>query len=227
MDGLETKLGVSFRDPELLKLAMVHSSAAQERASKQSNEQLEFLGDAVLQFIVTAALYERYPGAPEGRMTRARASVVSGRHLARKAKALELGDYIELGRGARKSGGQEQPSILADTMEAVIAAIYLDGGMQAAREFVMRLLEDDIGKAMERKSIADAKSRLQELLQMDGPVTIQYNTTGQDGPPHNRTFTVTLIVDNRILSTGTGKSKKEAEQNAAKNALDSMKKIEG
>lgn len=224
MIDLETKLGVRFRDGELLRRALVHSSAAQEHGGRKSNEQLEFLGDAVLQFIVTEALFSGYPDAPEGQMTRARASVVSGRHLARKAGGLGLGDWIDMGRGARRSGGGEQPSILADTMEAVIAAVYLDGGMEAARAFVLSLLRDDIGQAMARKSTADSKSEFQELMQRDGPVRIAYETTGQEGPPHDRTFTVALCVGDRVLSTGNGKSKKDAEQNAAKRALEIMKK---
>jgi ribonuclease-3 len=224
MDDLEARLGVRFRDGELLGRALVHSSAAQKHGGQKSNEQLEFLGDAVLQFIVTEALFLGYPDAPEGQMTRARASVVSGRHLARKAGSLGVGDWIDMGRGARKAGGREQPSILADTMEAIIAAVYLDGGMDAARAFVLSLLRDDIGQAMTRKSTADSKSEFQELMQRDGPVRIEYETTGQEGPPHDRTFTVALRVGDRTFSTGTGKSKKEAEQNAAERALEIMKK---
>lgn len=224
MHDLETKLGIRFQDPGLLERALVHSSAAQENRTLRCNEQLEFLGDAVLQFIVTEALYRRYPEAPEGRMTRARAGVVSGRHLARKACELGLGECISLGRGARKSGGQEQPSILADTMEAVIAAVFLDGGIEAARSFTLSLLDEDIDRAMAQKSVADAKSRLQEILQVNGTVHIAYDIVSQEGPPHDRTFAVTLSVDGRPLSTGTGKSKKQAEQNAAENALESLKK---
>lgn len=220
---LEDRLGIRFEDRDLLRRALIHSSALRDKVCGQCNEQLEFLGDAVLQFIVTEALYRWYPGAPEGQMTRSRASVVSGRHLARKAEAIGLGECIRMGRGAARSGGRRQPSILADTLEALIAAIYLDQGIEAARAFVLGMLQDDIAQAMERKGVPDAKSRLQELLQRDGPVRIVYETTGEQGPPHDRTFTVTLFVGDRPVSTASGKSKKQAEQNAANIALKKLK----
>ncbi|NLG37797.1 MAG: ribonuclease III [Clostridiales bacterium] len=220
---LEDRLGIRFAKRDILARALVHSSALRDQGRGQCNEQLEFLGDAVLQFIVTEELYGRYPDAPEGQMTRSRASVVSGRHLARKAEALGLGECIRMGRGAVRSGGRRQPSILADTMEALIAAIYLDQGIETARTFVLRMLQEDIAQAMERKGVPDAKSMLQELLQTDGPVRIAYETTGEQGPPHDRTFTVTLFVGDHPVSTASGKSKKQAEQNAANIALKKLK----
>lgn len=219
---LEAALGHVFTNRALLETALIHASAAAERRFSASNEQLEFLGDAVLQFVVTDFLFARYGHLPEGRLTLARASVVSGRNLAAVARRIGLGPHIQLGRGASRADAQDQDRVLANVMEAVIAALYLDGQMKAARRFIEKYFCAGLEEALSSAPLQDAKTRLQEHLQRGGPVSIDYRVTGQQGAPHNRVFTVELWVDGRLLSTGQGRSKKEAQQAAAQAAWERL-----
>ena len=220
---LESRIGYHFRRPRLLETALTHSSYANERHSPEvvSYERLEFLGDSVLGLTTAEFLYARTPALPEGRMTRLRAELVCEASLHKTALALGLGEFMRLGRGEELSGGRERPSILADMVEAVIAAIYLDGGMDEARKFIMtRVLADaQIG---EDHPSADYKTALQELVQRGGEVRISYDLVGESGPDHNKTFTFTVSVEGETIGEGSGRTKKEAEQMAARRALEKL-----
>ena len=220
---LESRIGYHFRRPRLLETALTHSSYANERHSPEvvSYERLEFLGDSVLGLTTAEFLYARTPALPEGRMTRLRAELVCEASLHKTALALGLGEFMRLGRGEELSGGRERPSILADMVEAVIAAIYLDGGMDEARKFIMtRVLADaQIG---EDHPSADYKTALQELVQRGGEVRISYELVGESGPDHNKTFTFTVSVEGETIGEGSGRTKKEAEQMAARRALEKL-----
>lgn len=214
-------LGFSFSAPELLEQALVHSSYANEHPKEGicHNERLEFLGDAVLDLVVSDWLYHLRPMLAEGAMTKARASVVCESSLAAAAQDLRLGECLLLGCGER---GALQPSILADVFEAVTGAIYLDGGMDAAREFVRRTLGDAVERAQQGRFMHDFKSELQEELQKEGPRSIVYQLIRESGPAHKKSFEVLVLADGEPLGQGSGASKKAAEQQAAKAALRSV-----
>ncbi len=215
--SLEERLGHVFSDPGLLRLALTHRSVSSEDSTRQDNERLEFLGDAVLQLVVTHLLYEGWPELPEGQMAKVRASVVSRSTLAAVARELELGGFVDLAAGEEASGGREKDSILADTLEAVIGALYLDGGLDASRRFILKLWQDRIALRAKQPGIKDYKTRLQEALARSGRRPV-YEVEGS-GPDHERRFTAVVSVDDRILGRGEGGSKKEAEQAAARVAL--------
>ena len=220
---LEKRIGYRFGDAHLLETALTHSSYANERHAPgtESYERLEFLGDSVLGLVTAEFLYAHSPALPEGRMTRLRAELVCESSLHETALALGLGEFMRLGRGEELTGGRERVSILADMVEAIIAAIYLDGGMDEARTFIMaRVLADaQIG---EDHHSADYKTALQELVQRRGEVAIRYELVGETGPDHNKTFTFSVSVDGETVGEGSGRTKKEAEQMAARAALESM-----
>lgn len=201
--------------------ALIHSSYANENPHLQlaSNERLEFMGDALLDFIFSVRLYRDHPDSAEGEMSRLRALVVCEASLARVAESIGLGAYLLMGRGEDLNGGRSRPSILADALEAVFGGIFLDGGMQAADKIVRRLMEDQYRNALTGDTDADYKTRLQEELQQGGTVRIAYKVVESAGPDHDKTFRVEVSCDGCSLGTGTGRSKKEAEQDAAKNAL--------
>ena len=221
---LESRIGYHFHDPHLLETAMTHSSYANERhaAGVVSYERLEFLGDSVLGLTAAEFLYAHRPVLPEGRMTRLRAELVCESSLHKTALSLGLGEFMRLGRGEELTGGRERASILADMVEAVIAAIYLDGGMDEAKTFIMDhvLADAEIG---EDHPSADYKTALQEFVQRRGEVRICYELIGESGPDHNKTFTFSVSVDGEAVGEGSGRTKKEAEQMAARRALEKLR----
>lgn len=224
MKKLEEKIGYSFKNRALLETALTHSSYANERHGDcECYERLEFLGDSVLGFVAAQFLYSHEPRLPEGRMTRLRAELVCESSLHKTALELGLGSYMKLGRGEERTGGRERVSILADMVESIIAAIYLDCGMDEARRFIMDkvLSGAELG---EEHRIADYKTQLQELVQQKSGQQICYEMTGQSGPDHNKTFTFCVLVNGEIVGEGSGKTKKEAEQMAACKALEAMHK---
>ena len=220
---LEERLGHVFHDESLLRTALTHSSYANENRALGAvcNERLEYLGDSVLGVTVADHLYRNYGAMPEGRMTRLRSELVCEQSLHRVAQKLQLGEYLRLGRGEEHNGGRERPSILADAVEAVIAAMYLDGGMAAADEFIHRNLLSELGAA-EPEFFNDYKTSLQELIQRRSGQILAYELTGEVGPDHDKTFTVRVLLNGESIGEGAGRTKKEAEQSAARNALEAL-----
>ena len=217
---LSKVLAYDFKDKNLIKTAITHTSFANEaRGRVDHNERLEFLGDSVLSLSVSEFIYKTYPKLPEGSMTKLRAGVVSEFTLAKIAKSMGLGKYLRLGKGEQINGGRHRDSILADAFEAIIAAIYLDGGLEPAKEFVIRCLADSIKSLSKSDGSWDSKTLLQELLQVSNKADIRYEIIAEDGPDHNKSFTAQISNNGKIIGTGQGKSKKEAEQMAAYNAL--------
>jgi ribonuclease III len=218
--ALEQRLAHEFSDLALLDRALTHSSRANEGGSShpRHNEPLEFLGDSVLGFIVADLLHRKDPEGDEGTKSKARAHLVSSRYLAKRAQALGIPELILLGRGEEKSGGREKESIWADAYEALVAALYLDGGLETARRFVSRDLSEGLTKTG-RMGIVDHKSALQELLQARGEPLPEYVTVAEEGPSHKPRFRVRCLVSGRKLSEGEGPSKKEAQQEAARIAF--------
>ncbi len=217
---LEEALGYRFRDPSLLRRAVVHRSYSAEQPDEPSYERLEFLGDAVLQLVVTDFVFTEYPDLEEGHMAKVRSASVSGTELALLAAQLDLGPHLLLGKGEEGSGGRSKSSILADVVESVLAAVYLDGGLQAAREVILGLWEQRIRVWARQPGRRDYKTRLQELLARRGQQP-EYRTVGE-GPDHAMTFTSTVEVEGRVVGYGAGSSKKEAEQRAAGQALERL-----
>ena len=216
---LEKKSGYHFQNPHLLKQAMTHSSYANEHKAKgyHDNERLEFLGDAVLEVVSSEFLFRHYPALPEGDLTKLRASIVCEPTLALCARELDLGDFLLLGKGEEHTGGRKRDSIVSDAMEALIGAIYLDGGFASAKEFVHRFIMTDIEH---KKLFYDSKTILQEQVQKnwhDGEIS--YALTGEEGPDHDKTFLVDLYVAGEKKSSGKGRTKKAAEQDAAYRCL--------
>ncbi len=212
-----------FNDKALLNKALTHSSFCREHGldNRESNERLEFLGDAYLDAITATELYERLKKVGEGKLTRIRASVVCEHSLAEIGRRLDIGRFLNMGRGEENSGGRQRESIVADATEAVIGAIFLDGGYDAARDFVIREFRDTIDKALAGKLFTDYKTQVQEILQQNGTAPeILYILDAEEGPDHDKTFYVHLTCNGQDLGAGSGKSKKEAEQNAAKATLD-------
>ena len=224
MDELEKKLAYTFRKKDLLHNALTHSSYANEHreAGLFSNERLEFLGDSVLGMVVADYLYRTRTDLTEGDLTRLRAAVVCENSLAEAARRLGLGQYLKLGKGEDAGGGRTRSSILADAVEAVLAAVYLDGGIGQARKLVHILLLDREGE--DALSGQDYKTALQELVQRENGRILSYRLAGEEGPDHAKCFFVEVVLDGTVLGTGMGHSKKEAEQNAAEAAMGKMEK---
>ena len=221
---LQQRLVISFNNPALLEQALVHSSYVNENPdfALTSNERLEFLGDAILNFVVAEKLYQDLPHFSEGEMTRLRAALVSRNTLFRLAKTISLGDYLYLGKGEEASGGRNKPANLAGALEAVIAAIYLDQGLAVAKDCVLRLLEPEMQRVIRQGARLDFKSRLQELIQARYQVTPVYYLVKAEGPDHAKDFTVEVRVGDTVLGKGSGKSKKAAETEAARSALEQL-----
>lgn len=217
---LERQLGASFERPDYLRSALVHRSYVAEHPGAKHNERMEFLGDAVLQLVVTVFLFEHHPDLSEGEMAKVRAGLVNGIELAEVAREIELGDHLVLGRGELASGGREKESILADAMEAVIAAIFLDQGLEGARRFILERWADRLDARVAAPGKRDYKTRLQEVLAQVGKRP-QYRITEQ-GPDHDKIFTAVVEVDGETVGVGTGRSKKESEQIAADRALEHL-----
>ena len=218
MDSLEKKLGYQFQNRDLLSEALNHSSYANEhRGGLGSNERLELLGDSVLGFVSAEYLFRLHADLPEGDLTRMRAALVCEQSLYEVAKMLDLGSYLKLGRGEEAGGGRKRQSILADAVEAVFAAVYLDGGIEKARELVVRVLLSQAPAAEERK---DYKTTLQEVVQRRSGQVLTYHMIAQSGPDHNKKFLFEVRLNERSVGRGEGRSKKEAEQAAARDALE-------
>ena len=216
MQEFEKLIGYTFSDKSLLERALSHSSYANEKHSpKDSNERLEFLGDSVLGFI-TAEYYYKNSSLPEGELTRLRAATVCEKALFEFSKEIELFRYIYLGKGEENTGGRDRASINSDAFEAVIAAIYLDGGIDEAKKFVLRFVEKH---AKTQGDFKDYKTKLQEVIQKNPEETLEYVLVGESGPDHNKSFEVEVHLNSNVIGRGTGKSKKNAEQEAAREAL--------
>ena len=239
LDRLQQLLGYQFRDPALLDLALTHSSVAYEEQTEQEpredNEQLEFLGDAVLGLVVTEHLYRMYPEFSEGAWTRLRSQFVSRPHLASVALAIGLGEFLRLGKGEEKSGGRKKPAILANAVESVIAAVYLDGGMESAVRLVRTWLLDEtmeaVVEAARAGEVGDYKSMLQEYSQAHGLGQPRYQLTSETGPDHRKSFVVEvtftdLAANEKMLASATGTRKKHAEQEAARLALQHLRSLQ-
>lgn len=227
VEEFEESLGYTFRDRRLLERALTHSSHpqnAQPGMAAFDNEQLEFLGDAILGFVVSERLVKRYPEFSEGRLSKMKANLVSAHSLAGVAEQLSLGRYLRLGPGEEKTGGRTKRALLVDAVEAVIAALYLDGGLGAARDFLHKfLLEEGILGDVERLAAADHKSALQEWMQARGVPTVRYIVVDERGPEHQKTFTVQVEWRGQVLARGEGTSKKQAEQTAAQLTLEKLR----
>jgi ribonuclease III len=218
---LQERAGYHFRDAGLLEHALTHTSRANEDVSGGvfDNESLEFLGDAVLGLVVADVLFHQYPNYDEGQKSKVKAAVVSTLSLARHAEHLRLGEHLILGRGEEKTGGRFKQALLADGYEALIAALYLDGGLEAAETFLRRELKDAIDEGSAQTFVRDYKSALQERLQALGRPLPEYRVSGEAGPDHRKTFSVEVIVNGEVLGIAQGRAKKEAEQEAARLAL--------
>ena len=216
---LEQEIGYVFQNKDLIYEALSHSSYANEKKKQRhSNERLEFLGDSVLSVVVSQYLFEHYKDLPEGELTKIRAALVCEKSLHKFALKIHLGDYLLLGKGEAHTGGRERPSILADAFEAVIAAVYLDGGLEAARTHIQHFIPKTLP---ENRSMlfGDYKTALQEIIQKNPEEKVDYQLVEESGPDHSKTFVVEVRLNSNVIGKGTGKSKKEAEQMAAKEAL--------
>lgn len=224
LTGLQKILGISFKNPLLLKQALVHSSYINEnpREVPGNNEKLEFLGDAVLGFFITEELYQECPDSSEGEMTRLRAALVNGDKLATIARRIQIGESLYMGKGEEASGGRDKKPNLAGALEAVIAAVYLDQGIIKTRKFILSLFKEEIAGVLNTNTVIDYKSRLQELIQSKSQVVPVYRLIAEEGPDHDKTFTVEVTVDNAVLGRGVGKSKKQAEAVAARLAFEQL-----
>ena len=217
----EAIIGYNFKNKELLKTALTHSSYANENKLPHDNERLEFLGDSVLGFVTAEYLFAEFKSRPEGELTKLRAAVVCEKSLFKFAEKISLGEHIFMGRGEEHSGGRSRPSIVSDAFEAVIAAMYLDGGIDAVRPYILGFIKDAVKR---EASFKDNKSLLQEEIQKNKGNTIVYEEIGESGPAHEKVFSFVVKLNGEIIGKGEGKSKKEAEQAAAGNALMSIKK---
>ena len=222
---LQSQLGYQFREPELLRLALTHPSVAHEQGVPiQHNQRLEFLGDAVLQLILTRELYRNFPAFGEGPLTKARAKLVNRRSLAEKGRSLGLGNYLILSRGEEMHGGRDRPSTLADAFEAVLGAIFIDGGFDAASGFLSSLFQDALGELSVIPILENPKGELQEFLQARSTEAPEYRVVSASGPDHDRVFECTVHHAGVELARGAGKSKKAAESEAALAALTKLRK---
>ena len=220
---LENKIGYHFKNQALLREAITHSSYANEHKAQhiKYNERLEFLGDAVLSIVVSDYIFKHCPELPEGELTKLRASLVCERTLFEFAKKIDLGSYLILSKGERHNGGAERPSILSDAFEALIAAIYIDGGIEPAAKHILNFVIPAI-KKKKKKRVKDYKTTLQEIVQKNPGERLEYVLTGESGPDHNKHFTVEVHLNSNVIGKGGGRSKKEAEQQAAREALELM-----
>ncbi|MBC8532525.1 ribonuclease III [Yeguia hominis] len=219
---LEEKLGYTFQHPQYIQTALTHSSYANEvRGGEKSNERLEFLGDSILGAVVADYIFRNCTSMPEGELTKLKASLVCEKALCGFSRELGVGDYLRLSRGEQNSGGRTRSSILADAFEAIIAAIYLDGGMEEARKFILRFTVP-LMNAPRPKAFRDYKTVLQEIVQQNPEEHIEYVLVGESGPDHNKHFVMEVHLNHNVIGKGGGHSKKEAEQQAAREALELM-----
>jgi ribonuclease-3 len=221
LETLQKTIGITFSDKSILKRSLIHRSYLNETSKEtESNERLEFLGDAVLELIVSDFLFRNYPNRTEGRLTSFRSSIVNTKTLAFVAKEINLGNYLFLSKGEEAGGGRSNSSLLADTFEALLGAIYLDKGLEAASKLVEKLLLPLLPNIIKTKAYIDYKSKLQSLVQEQMRITPTYRVEKETGPDHDKTFYVKCLAGRQVLGKGSGKSKQEAEQSAAKNALE-------
>jgi ribonuclease-3 len=224
LEALQARLGYSFHDANRLRLALTHPSVAHEQGmAVQHNQRLEFLGDSVLQLVLTSELYEKFPALGEGPLTKARAQMVNRRTLANRGNRLGLGEHLILSRGEDSSGGRERPSALADTFEALLGAIFLDGGFDAARDFILRQFREEFGELEVIPNLENPKGELQEILQSNSTEAPQYQLESVSGPDHDRLFESAVYHRGVELGRGKGKSKKDSESQAALAALDQLR----
>jgi len=223
-DRFEITIGYQFHNPQFLLEALTHSSFAQESADRpRDNEQMEFLGDAVLTFVVSVMLADAFPDWEEGALTRARAHLVAAPHLYSVARKVNVGQHLRLGRGEEKTGGRDKPALLVNALEAVVAALYRDGGVEAARDFIARfIVPQDLGAATGELFSIDYKSALQEHLQAERTPPAEYRVVEESGPEHQKTFTVEALAGDNLIAQGRGGSKKAAEQEAARLILEKL-----
>lgn len=220
--NFEQKINYEFKNKNYILEALTHSSYSNENKSFDFNERLEFLGDSVLGIVISDYLFENEKYLPEGELTKIRANIVCEESLSEVAKNIDLGSFMFLGKGEEGTGGRERVSILADGFEAVIASIYLDSGLSDAKKFILKNMKDIIKRSREGKLFRDYKTYLQEILQINGKVAIEYKLADEKGPDHNKRFIMQVFVNDKLLGFGEGKSKKEAEQIAAKNAIEKI-----
>ena len=216
---LEQNIKYTFKDKKLLQNALTHTSYAYEHGM-QSNEKLEFLGDSILEFVSSEYIYNKYTNLKEGEMTKVRATVVCEKSLYKIATLHNFSDFLYLGKSELMTGGKKRPAILADSVEAIIAAMFLDGGLEPAKKFIVENLKDEIELATKHVGEKDYKTVLQEELQKNGDVKIEYKILKETGPDHNKTFEAEVRLNGKTLATGVGKSKKQAEMKAAQKALE-------
>ena len=218
----ENIISYNFKNKQYILEALTHSSYSNENKSYAFNERLEFLGDSVLGIIISDYLFKNETELPEGELTKLRANIVCEESLSEVSKKIELGTHMLLGKGEEATGGRERVSILADAVEAVIAAIYLDGGIESARKFVLTQMDEIIQDSIKGRIFRDYKTHLQEVIQSQGETNIIYDLVEEIGPDHNKKLVMQVKLNDEVLGTGEGKSKKEAEQSAAKQALRRM-----
>lgn len=221
MYELQKRIGYKFKDENLLKRALTHSSYANEKRC-ESNERLEFLGDSVLSLLTSEFLFEHYRRLPEGELTKLRAALVCEKSLCGFSRQLSIGEDLLVGKGEDMAGARERPSTLADAFEALLAAIYLDGGLESARNFVLPYIEKAAEAAEKGEVFKDYKTILQEIVQQTPGERLEYILTGEEGPDHNKRFFSRVLLNSNVLGEGSGRTKKEAEQNAARAALEFM-----
>lgn len=222
---LERKIGIKLKDPKIIKTAFTHKSYINEHKNErlENNERIEFLGDAILELAVTKHLFEKYPAQTEGEMTAFRSALVKGKHLAEVARELDLGSFLSLSNGEEKSGGREKNYILANTLEALIGAIYQMHGYDAAEQFIKKFILTRLDRIIEGELHIDSKSKFQEMAQEKEAFTPYYKVLSEEGPDHNKKFTMGAYIKDELVAKGTGKSKQLAEENAAYNALKKRK----
>jgi len=220
----EKKIGYEFKNKQNILLALTHSSFANESKSEKikSNERLEFLGDAVLNIIISEIIYTRHSNLSEGEMTKARANIVCESSLMKCANSIDIGRYLLLGKGEELTGGRTRVSILSDAFESLIGAIYIDSGIKSAKKFITKIMKQLIDGAVNGVIFMDYKTQLQETVQKTGEHKIIYEIVEEKGPDHNKMFVSQVMIDEKVMGVGEGKSKKEAEQNAAKAALEKL-----
>lgn len=226
LEELERCLDYHFKDPALLQQAITHKSylnEARERFQKD-NERFEFLGDAVLDLVISQDLLLNYPDTPEGELSKMKARIVSETALAKVARRLEIGRYLLLGRGEEITQGRTKPSLLANALEAILAAIYLDGGLDSARHVIQKIFKSEFEELLKTEAFTDYKTELQELCQRDYEILPTYTVLTESGPDHQKTFEVQISIKGGVYGRGIGRSKKEAEQQAAREALEKLKK---
>jgi len=224
LDNLIANLGVKFNNLQILKEALTHRSYLNEFKNRnfQSNERLEFLGDAVLSFVVSTWLFKKFPQFFEGKLTSLRSNLVKTTSLTKVAQKLKVGNYLLLSKGEKEANGQQNPTLLANAMEAIIGAIFLDQGVKTAKDFIEIHFEPLLKEIMASGRLKDHKSLLQEKIQAQTSQSPAYKTVKEEGPEHNKVFTVNVITEGKFLATGSGKSKQKAEQQAAKQALEKL-----